>query len=178
MSDPQPMTNLSRHFVPAYHAWLSENGLTPHITVFRDHPGLEVPASIATHDRILALDPMVGICQMEMRSVVLNLALRATSALSFTDAGIFFSARFSGKSEALYVPYTAIASIYAREDHAYSHYVPHKLVNVTDGVMSVADAKDIYGLSDEEAASVPAPKLDSVEKPAKRDRSHLSVVRS
>jgi len=48
--------------------------------------------------------------------IVLNIAPMAISELMLGDDEITFSARFSGKSQSIFAPVTAVLAVYAREN--------------------------------------------------------------
>lgn len=177
--EPIILTPIDRHFLPAYHAWLIENGFTPDVVLFRDHPGVQVPARAKGNEVTPVYDPEIGLAEAPLRSIKLNLAYRATSGLSFTDDGIYFSSRFNGKSEPIVIPYGAITYMEARENPRLSHWTPRKIVRVEGSHIYMLSPEEIYNqrgfrLTEMEDQEIKPSKPE----PAKRDRSHLSVVKS
>lgn len=83
----------------AIYEWIIDNGWTPHLLVDTNIKGVAVPASFVKDGRI-----------------VLNVSLSATSSFFQDEQGIAFSARFSGTSENLVIPYAAMIALYAREN--------------------------------------------------------------
>lgn len=95
------MTSNKPYIVKAFYDWISDNQLTPYIVVDATIRGVMVPMSYVQNGEI-----------------VLNISYTAVGAIALTDKAIEFSARFGGKLENLYVPYGAIAAIYAKENGA------------------------------------------------------------
>ncbi len=93
------MTSSRPYLVRAMYQWIVDNGLTPHILVD------------ATAD-----DVMVPEQHIQDGKIVLNIAPMAIQGLTLGDAEITFSARFSGKSQSLYIPVQAVLAVYAREN--------------------------------------------------------------
>ena len=84
--------------IRAIHEWCVDNQLTPHLLV-----------AVNSQTRV----PMAFVKEGE---IVLNLNHSATKDLHFTNEAITFSARFSGVSNNLYVPISAVKGIFAREN--------------------------------------------------------------
>ena len=87
------------YLIRALHAWALDSGFTPQIAVDSSLPGVQVPASHVREGRI-----------------VLNIHPDAVRQLELGDHTISFFARFSGKSEPVVIPVTAVLAIYAREN--------------------------------------------------------------
>ncbi|WP_179952106.1 ClpXP protease specificity-enhancing factor [Marinicella rhabdoformis] len=96
--DPD-MTPVKPYFIQALHQWISDNGLTPLIVVDANFEGLRVPPGIDDEGKI-----------------TLNVSWGATDHLNMDEELMTFSARFSGRSQALIVPMESIISIFAREN--------------------------------------------------------------
>ena len=86
------------YLVRAIHEWCVDNGLTPHLLV-KVNSQTRVPAAYVKNGEI-----------------VLNLNYSATKDLQISAEAITFSARFSGVSNNLYVPISAVAGIFGREN--------------------------------------------------------------
>jgi stringent starvation protein B len=95
------MTSTKPYIVRAFYEWISDNELTPYITVDINVYGVMVPMAYANDGQI-----------------VLNISLSAVGTISMIGDSIEFSARFGGKLEHISVPYGAIAAIYAKENGA------------------------------------------------------------
>lgn len=87
------------YLVRAVHEWIVDSGLTPHLLVDADSPGLEVPAASIQDGR-----------------VVLNVSPTAVRDLLIDTEMVTFVARFGGVSQAVTVPMTAVEAVYAREN--------------------------------------------------------------
>jgi stringent starvation protein B len=95
------MTSNKPYIVKAFYDWLSDNDLTPYISVDVSVYGVLVPMSYVNDGQI-----------------VLNISSSALGTISMGPASIEFSARFGGKLEHISVPYGAISAIYAKENGA------------------------------------------------------------
>lgn len=93
------MTSNKPYLVKAFYDWISDNQLTPYIVVDVTVNSVMVPMNFVQNGEI-----------------VLNISPGAVGAIALGDDAIEFSARFGGKLEHLYVPYAAIAAIYAKEN--------------------------------------------------------------
>ncbi len=87
------------YLVRAIHEWIVDCGLTPHLLVDADQPGLEVPPSSIQDGR-----------------VVLNVSPTAVRDLIMDAEMVTFVARFGGVSQAVTVPMNAVEAVYAREN--------------------------------------------------------------
>ena len=92
------MTSTKPYLIRAIHEWCVDNQLTPHLLV-----------AVNAQTKV----PMAYVKDGE---IVLNLNYSATKDLNFTNEAVTFSARFSGVSNNLYVPISAIKGIFAREN--------------------------------------------------------------
>jgi len=93
------MTPLKPYLVRALHDWIISNGLTPYLLVDANFKDVQVPLSYISDDKI-----------------ILNTHPDAVDDWVFDNDAISFSARFSGKSENLYVPINSILAAYAKEN--------------------------------------------------------------
>lgn len=94
------MTPNKPYLIRAIHEWICDNGLTTHLAVHAEYPGVEVPRDFVTEDG----------------QIVLNMAPRAVQNLVAGNDEISFSARFSGQPMQIRVPVAAVLAIYAREN--------------------------------------------------------------
>ena len=92
------LTSTKPYMIRAIHEWCVDNQLTPHLLV-------EVNK-----------ETKVPMAYVKDGEIVLNLNFSATKDLQFTNEAVTFSARFSGVSNNLYVPISAIKGIFAREN--------------------------------------------------------------
>ncbi|AOD14511.1 ClpXP protease specificity-enhancing factor [Xanthomonas fragariae] len=99
MSEDFPrMTSHRPYLLRALVEWINDNGMTPHVLVDADLPGVQVPASAVKDGR-----------------VVLNIAERAVVGLQVDNESVSFTARFGGVSHPVMVPMAAVIAVYARE---------------------------------------------------------------
>ncbi len=101
MSDETTVAAVSSqrpYLLRAIHEWISDNGMTPHLLVNADYPGVHVPPGTAKDGK-----------------VVLNIAERAVGQLSLGNEYITFGARFGGVAHEVFVPVAAVLAIYSRE---------------------------------------------------------------
>lgn len=87
------------YLVRAVNEWIVDSGLTPHLLVDAEQPGLEVPQSSIQDGR-----------------VVLNISPGAVRDLLIDSEMVTFVARFDGVSQAVTVPMGAVEAVYAREN--------------------------------------------------------------
>lgn len=93
------MTSNRPYLVRALHEWISDNGLTPYLLVDAVVDQVRVPPGVAKDGR-----------------VVLNIAARAVTKFEISNDSVQFHARFSGVSQAVYVPMSAVLAVYAQEN--------------------------------------------------------------
>ena len=86
------------YMIRAIHEWCVDNHLIPHLLV-----------AVNAQTRV----PVAFVKDGE---IVLNLNHSATKDLHLDNEAIVFSARFSGVSQNLYVPMSAVKGIFAREN--------------------------------------------------------------
>ncbi|MDQ3494939.1 MAG: ClpXP protease specificity-enhancing factor [Pseudomonadota bacterium] len=95
---PAAMTSHRPYLLRALYEWIADNGMTPHVLVDAQAPGVRVPVHTVKDGR-----------------VVLNIADRAVARLEMDNDSVRFTARFGGVSQAVVVPIPAVLAIYARE---------------------------------------------------------------
>ncbi|WP_168379564.1 ClpXP protease specificity-enhancing factor [Acinetobacter cumulans] len=93
------LTPTRPYLTRALYEWICENKLTPYLLVDATQNGTMVPVQYIQDGQI-----------------VLNIAPHATHALHMSNETITFSARFGGVSQNLYIPFSALLGIYAREN--------------------------------------------------------------
>ncbi len=133
------MTSSRPYLVRAIYQWITDNGLTPHLLVDVAVDGVLVPAEHVQNGKI-----------------ILNIAPMAISGLVLGDTEITFNARFSGKSQGLFVPIEAVLAVYAKENGQ------GMMFSEDDGAVSSEDGSD------------PGPDDDGPDKPT---RPTLRVVK-
>jgi stringent starvation protein B len=85
------------YLVRAISEWCADNGLTPFLNV-------KVNA-----------ETRVPVAYVKNGEIVLNISASATRHLTIDNSGVRFSARFSGTSQEVAVPMSAIAGVFAKE---------------------------------------------------------------
>ncbi len=85
------------YLVRAICEWCADNGLTPYLAV-------KVNA-----------ETRVPVAYVKNGEIVLNIGVSATRRLTIDNDGVRFSARFSGTSQEVSVPMSAVAGIFAKE---------------------------------------------------------------
>lgn len=93
------MTSNKPYLIRAAYDWIVDNELTPYVLVNAAYLGVQVPLEHVNQDRI-----------------VLNISPAATRGLLLENDRIIFTARFSGKTEQIFVPPAAVLEIYAKEN--------------------------------------------------------------
>jgi len=128
------------YLVRAINEWIVDSGLTPHLLVDADFPGLDVPESSIQDGR-----------------VVLNISPSAVRDLLIDAEMLTFVARFGGVSRAVTVPIEAVEAVYARENGR--------------GMMFPVDQED------DDAADTASGESEEGEKPDRKSRPNLKVVK-
>lgn len=88
------------YLIRAIYDWVLDNGLTPHLLVAADAPGVNVPSQFVTEDG----------------KITVNISPSAVRHLELGNEMLEFSARFSGKSYNVSLPPGAVLALYAREN--------------------------------------------------------------
>ena len=100
MASCKLMNSSKPYLARALYEWILDNDSTPDIL------------GDASVDQVMIPQAIVG----DEGKVVLNLAPQAIQEFEMTNDYISFSARFSGVSERVHCPMTALLAIYAREN--------------------------------------------------------------
>lgn len=93
------MTPSRPYLVRALNEWILDNDTTPYLVVDAGLQGVQVPQEFVTDGQI-----------------VLNICPTAVVGLNIDNEAVEFSARFGGVPMQVYVPFTAIMAIYAKEN--------------------------------------------------------------
>ncbi|MFA6302498.1 MAG: ClpXP protease specificity-enhancing factor [Legionella sp.] len=93
------MTSNKPYLIRAFYDWIVDNQLTPYVLVDAEYPGIQVPEEHIRQGRI-----------------VLNISPAATRGLLLENDRIVFTARFSGKTEQIFVSPKSVLEIYAKEN--------------------------------------------------------------
>ncbi len=99
MPSPQDMSPNRPYLIRALHEWIVDNGMTPHMLVDTEVEGVDVPSAVIQNGK-----------------VILNTSPGAVQNLDIANEWLSMDARFSGKSEHIYVPVAAIIAVYAKEN--------------------------------------------------------------
>ena len=119
------MTSSRPYLIRAIYQWIADNGMTPHLLVDVGIEGVVVPVEHVQNGKI-----------------ILNIAPMAISGLVLGDSEITFNARFSGKSQELYIPVEAVLAIYAKENGQ------GMMFSEDDGAVSSTDSDDDHDPED------------------------------
>ena len=110
MSDATTSITPTRpYMVRAIYQWIEDNELTPYLMVDATAENIQIPVEHVQDGRI-----------------VLNIASRATGNMSMENDYVHFSARFSGVSQEIWVPLSAILGIYAKENSQGMFFDPNE----------------------------------------------------
>ena len=93
------MTPNRPYLIRAVNEWLLDNRCTPHLLVNAEAPGVDVPRQYIQDGKI-----------------VLNIGPSAVEGLRVTNEEVTFLARFSGVSQLVSLPVSAVLAIYAKEN--------------------------------------------------------------
>lgn len=94
------MTSNRAYLLRAIYEWIVDNNCTPHLVVFADASGVEVPRQHVNKDG----------------QIILNISPSAVKDLFIVNEAVSFNARFSGVVNNIMVPCGAVLGIYAREN--------------------------------------------------------------
>ena len=92
------MLSRKPYLLRAMHQWIVDSGMTPHMVVDVEVPGVEVPPGYAKDGKM-----------------ILNTSYEATQGLQIAADQVEFSARFGGVARNLFIPMDAVLAIYAQE---------------------------------------------------------------
>ncbi len=138
------------YLVRAICEWCADNGLTPYLAV-----------KVNAHTRV----PQGYVKNGE---IVLNISHSATRKLTIDNDWIQFTARFSGVSQEVSVPLSAVQGVFAKETgYGFS-------VSVTDDPATSLEKATAPALGTVEGTPPPATDADAK---ARAKPSHLSVVK-
>nr|WP_144401592.1 ClpXP protease specificity-enhancing factor [Isoalcanivorax pacificus] len=93
------MTPNRPYLIRAVYEWICDNGLTTHLLVDAEYPGVHVPREFINNGQI-----------------VLNVAPAAVQQFVAGNDLISFSARFSGRPMQIEIPVNAVLAVFAREN--------------------------------------------------------------
>ena len=136
MSDNTSITPTRPYMVRALYQWIEDNALTPYLMVDATVENVQVPVQHVQDGRI-----------------VLNIASRATGNMSMENDFIYFSARFGGVSQDIWIPITAVMGIYAKENQQGMFFDPTEYDNYTPETDTAS--------SPNKSVAAPKPKRDN-----------------
>ncbi len=85
----------------AYYSWFIDSGVTPHLLVNTNVPGVQVPMDYVLADK----------------TIVLSIGAGAVKDFISDEKGISFKTTFGGHLEDIVVPYQAMEQLIAKEEH-------------------------------------------------------------
>lgn len=149
------MTSNRPYLLRAFYDWIVDNQCTPHIVVDAEYPAVEVPRQF-----------------VQQGQIVLNVSPSAAANFLMDNDALSFNARFSGQPMQVYVPISAVLTIYARE-------------NGEGTIFSEPDLPQDDEVSEEHAQTHEAMTEDPVEAPSTEKEtsektkkpSHLRVIK-
>lgn len=141
------ITSTKPYMIRALHEWCVDNGMTPHLLVAVDAQ-TRVPAGYVKDGEI-----------------VLNLNYSATKDLLIGNEAITFSARFSGVSQNLYVPMSAVRGIFSRENGQGMFFQPESA------------AETIVSEDNTNEAAIPLPGKAKTKTPSDAKKPSLKLVK-
>lgn len=98
MTTPTARRPRRPYLLRALHEWICDSGLTPHLVVDAELPGVQVPRAFVRDGKI-----------------VLNCSWGATNGLRLGNDEVTFGARFGGVAHSVVLPIAAVLGIYANE---------------------------------------------------------------
>ena len=149
------MSSNKPYLVKAFYNWISDNDLTPYISVDVSVYGVLVPMSYVNDGKI-----------------VLNVAASAVGTIALGVEAIEFSARFGGKLEHITVPYGAVEAIYAKENGAGTSLPIEQLTEEDISVKDDAEVKPKASLS-----SVSSTTKTAEPKKSTKSKANLKVIK-
>ncbi len=118
------MTPSRPYLIRAMYEWMLDNGMTPHLVVLADYPGVSVPMQFVKDGKI-----------------VLNISPAAVRNLLLGNEEITFTARFNGQSMNIVVPVLGAIAIYTRENGKGMVFTPEEHTPPPQGSGSGATQK-------------------------------------
>jgi stringent starvation protein B len=144
------------YLVRAICEWCADNGLTPYLAV-KVNEATRVPVAYVKNGEI-----------------VLNVGASATRRLTIDNDGVRFSARFSGTSQEVAVPMSAIAGIFAKETgYGFAFTVSQNPV----ASLAAATAPPVPDIDAELETDLKEAKEAKVRDKSKPRPSHLQVIK-
>lgn len=95
----KPFTSNKPYLFEAIYQWILDNDGTPYLVIDTRHAEVEVPWQHVQNDQI-----------------TLNVSPEAITNWHSDHQAISFNARFSGKSQTIYIPFNSLSAVYAQEN--------------------------------------------------------------
>ena len=144
------------YLVRAICEWCADNGLTPYLAV-KVNEATRVPVAYVKNGEI-----------------VLNIGASATRHLTIDNDGVRFSARFSGASQEVAVPMSAVAGIFAKETGYGFAFTVSQNPAASLAAATAPPEPDIDAALDMDLKEAKKPKARGKSKPRP---SHLQVIK-
>ena len=144
------MASTKPYLMRAIFEWAEDNGFTPQVLVDAEAEGVEVPVAHVVDGQI-----------------VLNISSSAIQLHVMDNECLSFSARFSGVEQDIFLPIDSILAIFARENS--------QGIFFDDGDVDGSDPEP-NGPS-KAAPAEPTPIKPKEKEKAKRDTSHLKIIK-
>ena len=144
------MASTKPYLMRAIFEWAEDNGFTPQVLVDAEAEGVEVPVAHVVDGQI-----------------VLNISSSAVQLHVMDNECLSFSARFSGVEQDIFLPIDSILAIFARENS--------QGIFFDDGDVDGSDPEP-SGPS-KAAPAEPTPIKPKEKEKAKRDTSHLKIIK-
>jgi stringent starvation protein B len=112
MNYEKNMTPSRPYLIRGLYEWITDNGLTPYITVNSNLPNVVVPQNYVKDGKI-----------------VLNISQRAAYNLRVGNDAVEFNARFGGKNFHIFLPIPSIMAIFAQETSQGMMFTPKDIEN-------------------------------------------------
>ena len=119
-----PELSTKPYMVRAIHQWCMHSGYTPYLSVKVDE------------------DTRVPMEFVKKGEIVLNVSYDATHQLTIENEQVQFSARFSGTSRQCYIPMSAVAGIFARENGQGLFFPPEPMPEALPSTNPKASGED------------------------------------
>ena len=155
MRQTTEMTTPHPYLIRAFYEWITDNGMTPYISVDAEWEGVEVPREFVVDGEI-----------------VLNISMTATHNLDLGLEHVTFGARFSGRQRRIMIPVAAVQAIFAKEN---GQGMALRLNAAAAG--SAAAAQDQTMQNKAQGKTMDGARKTAARKPGKPGKPTLTVVK-
>ena len=118
------LTPTRPYLARAIYEWICDNQLTPYLLVDATQSYVKVPTQ-----------------HVKDGQIVLNIVPHAVHQFQIDNDAIFFSARFGGVPQEIYVPMSAVLGIYSRENGQGLFFDPKEYENQVNSEDALPDAE-------------------------------------